>query len=100
MKRYIFFAALLVLSPLVAEAQDADTTGSIAPRAEEEGVEVPMAGENRFKESQVRKRLAEAGYSSIGTLDLDSDGIWRTTAMKNGSLVSVSFDYQGNIVDR
>lgn len=98
MKRYYFFAALLAISPLSAWSQD--TTGSITPQVEEDGVAVPMAGENSFTEGQVRERLSAAGYSSIGTLDLDTDGIWRTTAMKDGLLVSVSFDFQGNIIHR
>lgn len=99
MKREIFFATLLILSPFPAVAQD--TTGSInPPDATSDGeVEVPMAGENSFTEGQVRERLAAAGYWSIGTLDLDTDGIWRTTAMKGDKLVSISFDYQGNIID-
>lgn len=98
MQRQIFFAALLALSPLPALGQD--TTGSINPSVTDDGdVAVPMAGENSFTESQVRERLAAAGYSAIGTLDLDTDGIWRTTAMKGDTLVSISFDYQGNIID-
>ena len=90
MKKEIFFATLLMLSPLPASAQDTTSAGE---------VEVPMAGENSFTESQVRERLAAAGYSAIGTLDLDTDGIWRTTAMKGDKLVSISFDYKGNIID-
>jgi hypothetical protein len=100
MKKQIFFAALLLLSPAAGLAQDTDTTGSITPPAEDTIIDTPAAGENSFTEAQVRARLTNAGYSSIGTLDLDTDGIWRTTAMKDGELVGVAFDHKGNIVER
>jgi hypothetical protein len=87
MKRYIIFAAFLALMPAAAFAQD--TTGSINP-----------SGENSFTEPQVRQRLGAAGYTGIGYLYLESDGVWRTTAMKDDTLVSVGVDDQGNITEK
>ena len=89
MKKYIFFAAFLALTPAAALAQDGDTTGSITP-----------SDANSFTEHQVRERLSQAGYTGIGYLDLDSDGVWRTTAMKEDTLVSLGVDDQGNIVEK
>lgn len=89
MKKYIFFAAFLALTPAAALAQDADTTGSINP-----------SGDSSLTESQVRERLAAAGYTGIGYLDLESDGVWRTTAMKEDTMVSLGVDDKGNIVEK
>jgi hypothetical protein len=100
MKKYIFFAAFLALTPAAAPAQEGDTTGSINPPVvtpDDGNVPVPR---NRFTESQVRNRLAAAGYTGIGYLDLDSDGVWRTTAMKEDTLVSLGVDHKGNIVEK
>jgi uncharacterized protein YqjF (DUF2071 family) len=103
MKKYIFFAAFLALTPAAALAQEGDTTGSIAPPVvtpDDSSANVPIPDTKSFTESQVRERLAAAGYTGIGYLDLDSDGVWRTTAMKEDTLVSLGVDDQGNIVEK
>lgn len=103
MKKHIFFAAFLALTPAAALAQEGDTTGSINPSVvtpDDSNANAPVPGENSFTESQVRARLAEAGYTGIGYLALDSDGVWRTTAMKKDTLVSLGFDYRGNIIEK
>lgn len=103
MKRNIFFAAFLALMPAAALALDEGTTGSIAPPVvapDDSNSNAPVPGENSFTESQVRARLAEAGYTGIGSLRLDSDGVWRTTAIKKDTLVSLGLDYQGNIIEK
>ena len=103
MKKYIFFAAFLALTPAAALAQEGDTTGSIAPPVvtpDDSGANVPVPDNKSFTESQVRERLAAAGYTGIGYLDLDSDGVWRTTAMKEDTLVSLGVDDQGNIIEK
>lgn len=101
MKKYIFFAAFLALTPAAALTQDADTTGSINPPVvTPDDSSSTVTGETSFTESQVRERLAAAGYTGIGYLNLDSDGVWRTTAMKKDTLVSLGFDYQGNIIEK
>ena len=58
----------------------------------------PVAGANSFTESQARNRLAEHGYSNVSGLTKDDQSIWRGKATKDGMLVSVALDYQGNIV--
>jgi hypothetical protein len=103
MKKYMFFAAFLALTPAAALAQEGDTTGSISPPVvtpDGSNANAPVPGENSFTEQQVRERLAAAGYTGIGSLNLDSDGVWRTTAIKEDTLVSLGFDYQGNIVEK
>jgi hypothetical protein len=103
MKKHIFFAAFLALTPAAALAQDEGTTGSITPQAvtpDDSNPNAPVPGENSFTEEQVRARLAAAGYTGIGSLNLDSDGVWRTTAIKEDTLVSLGLDGKGNIIEK
>jgi hypothetical protein len=88
--RSVLFAAAIAL-PVVAGAQDpTDQTGSISPT--DPGSVVT--------EQQARDRLAKAGYTAIGTIARDSDGIWRTTAMKGDNMMSVAVSENGTIEDR
>ena len=89
MKRNVLFAAVIAL-PVVAAAQDLDKTGSITP----------IDPASIATEQQARNHLVRAGYSAIGTLSRDSDGIWRTTAMKGDIMMSVSVAEDGTIEDR
>lgn len=58
----------------------------------------PVPGANSFTEGQARDRIAEKGFTQVNALSLDSKGVWRGKAMKNGQSVDVSMDYQGNVV--
>jgi putative membrane protein len=58
----------------------------------------PVAGANSFTETQARSRLEAHGYSNVSGLTKDDQSIWRGKATKNGTLVNVALDYQGNIV--
>lgn len=88
MRRSTLFAVAIIL-PVIAAAQEIDQTGSINP----------LQPKSVVTEYQVRKRLAEAGYTAIGTLDRDSDGVWRTTAMKGDNMMSVAIAKDGSIED-
>lgn len=55
-------------------------------------------GVNSFTETQVRDRLARSGYSQIGPLRKNGDGIWRGEAVHGGNQVSIGVDYRGAIV--
>ncbi len=57
----------------------------------------PVAGKNSFTESQAKSRIEARGFSNVSQLTLDSQGIWRGTAVKDGKTVQVSLDYQGNV---
>jgi hypothetical protein len=54
-------------------------------------------GANSFTEAQARSRLQHHGYAQVSALTKDQDGIWRGSAMRNGTPVHVSVDYKGNI---
>jgi putative membrane protein len=58
----------------------------------------PVPGANSFTENQARSRLARNGFSDVGRLTKDAEGIWRGHAKKNGKEVEVAIDFQGNIV--
>jgi len=87
MKRSALFAVAVALPLMAAAQQDPNHTGSI-PKTES------------LTEQQVRDRLASAGYTAIGTLNLDSEGFWRTTAMKGDDMMSISVNRNGSIEDR
>ena len=87
MKRSALLAVAVALPLMAAAQQDPDHTGSI-PKTDS------------LTEQQVRDRLTSAGYTAIGTLDLDSEGFWRTTAMKGDDMMSISVNRNGSIEDR
>lgn len=79
-------------------AHEGDSPAIIMP--DEKNPAAPVKGKNSFTEDQAKERLSEAGYSNIGALMLDEDGVWRSTATKNGRQVNVALDYQGSIVEK
>ena len=90
-----FLAAMAVVLTLPAAAFAAEPTADVpVPSA----TAAPMAGANSFTEAQARKRIADAGFTDIGALTKDDQGVWRTAAAKDGAPVSVSLDFKGNVV--
>lgn len=60
----------------------------------------PVAGANSFTESQAKSRIEAGGYSNVSELKKDDNGVWRGKAMKDGKSLTVSVDFQGNIIAR
>jgi hypothetical protein len=58
----------------------------------------PVKGSNSFTEGEARSRIEDNGFSSVGALKKDDNGIWRGRAMKGGQQVDVALDYQGNVL--
>lgn len=58
------------------------------------------SGANSFTQAQARTRIAKAGYTRVGKLTKDKDGVWMGHAMQNGSKVMVGIDYKGNVTTR
>lgn len=52
-------------------------------------------GANSFTEAQARSAIEKQGYTSIGTLSQDTQGIWSAMATKDGAQFKVSVDYKG-----
>jgi len=58
---------------------------------------MPAKGRNSFTESQAQGRIAKAGYSNVGKLTKNANGVWQGSAMKGGAKVNVGLDYKGNV---
>lgn len=72
-----------------------------APKAVERAAPPPdvlKTGANSFTEDQARKRIEGMGFSSVGLLAKDPNGVWRGSAMKDGRTVDVGLDFQGTVV--
>jgi putative membrane protein len=72
-------------NPAVATTSDANDTVA------------PAKGSNSFTEGQAKDRIAQRGYSNVGGLKKDDDGVWRGTAQHSGRQVPVWLDYKGNV---
>ena len=57
----------------------------------------PVKGSNSFTEGEARSRIEKQGFTNVGVLKKDDDGIWRGTGTQNGQQVAVALDYQGNV---
>ena len=58
----------------------------------------PVAGRNSFTEGQAKSKIEEAGYSNVGDLKKDDNGVWRGMAKLDGKSGEVAVDYKGNVV--
>ncbi|MDO8410112.1 MAG: hypothetical protein Q7S93_08625 [Phenylobacterium sp.] len=103
-------AALLAACGNNDQAADADRTegpmvsASEAPRNEAVDTE-PTTGDagqtpgaNSFTEAQARGAIEKAGYTEVGALTQNAEGMWQGTAMQSGAPVQVSVDYRGEVV--
>ena len=89
-----FLTAIAVALMAVPVAAVAEVPAKVAQPS---ATTAPLEGANSFTEAQARKRIADAGYTGIGALTKDDQGIWRTAAMKNGAPMTVSVDFKGNV---
>lgn len=85
-------------APAAPEAQPAEKPAIANP--EQVNPNAPVKGANSFTEEQARKRITEAGFTDVGALTLDLNGVWVGPAKKDGASVTVQMDYQGNIVSK
>jgi hypothetical protein len=60
----------------------------------------PVAGRNSFTQGEAQSRIEAKGFSNVTDLQKDDTGVWRGKAMKGGQTVTVSLDYQGNVIAR
>lgn len=58
----------------------------------------PLKGSNSFTETQAKDRAIAHGFTSVGDLKKDADGIWRGSATQDGKPVQVAVDFKGNVV--
>jgi hypothetical protein len=79
------------VSPPEAPAHVAVDT---APTAGESG---PTPGASSYTADQARQAIEKAGYTELGPLNQNANGVWQGNATKDGKKVSVSIDYKGAI---
>ena len=102
--RNYFVAALLLAStlPLMAQNPPANPNGStpaVNTPSTTPNPGAPVAGANSFTESQAKSRIEAKGYTNVTGLTKDSSGVWRGTASQSDNKsMSVSVDFQGNVV--
>lgn len=81
--------------PVVSEAEapmnaPIDTTPTTG-----ESTQTP--GANSFTENQARGAIETAGYTDVGPLTQNEQGMWQGEAMKAGAKSKVSVDYKGAV---
>jgi hypothetical protein len=57
----------------------------------------PAKGANSFTMGEAKSRLEKNGFSNVGDLTKDDNGVWRGNAQKGGSATTVWLDYKGNV---
>ena len=96
MKNVFLTSIFCALVATGAQAQTTTTSPMPAPKAPADA-NAPLPGANSFTESQAKSRLESNGYSNVGALKKDDNGVWKGTATHSGAQVNVSVDYRGNI---
>lgn len=109
MRKYLIAAAIVAVA-LPAFAQSQPTPSAPAnPNAKTPAVNspnsppnpgAPVAGANSFTEGQAKSRIEANGFTNVTGLKKDDAGVWRGTASKGSQSMSVSVDFQGNVVGR
>ena len=106
MRNSLVIAAVLVLVATGAIAQSQNPPAMDGPQnsainrsdSSNRQVTAPVAGRNSFTEGEAKSRIEKMGFSDVSNLKKDSQGVWRGRAMKDGKIVDVSLDYQGNVI--
>jgi hypothetical protein len=99
-KQCIIFAGLLFTTTAAIAQSQTPTTTQTTPAVSTSGEQnpgAPVAGKNSFTEAQAKSRIEGAGYTDVSGLKLDDQGVWRSTATKDGKQSGVSLDFQGNV---
>ena len=57
-------------------------------------------GANSFTAGQARGAIESAGYTNVGALTQNEQGVWQGTATKDGAQAQVSVDYKGAVTQQ
>ena len=101
MRNSLVIGALLAVAATAALAQTPPATNepqNKAIKSTDQMVTQPVKGANSFTEGEAKSRIEHRGYTNVGNLKKDANGVWRGRAMKDGAQVDVAVDYQGNVV--
>lgn len=96
MNKILIASLIAAMTSFGALAQTATTSPIPSPKSEVDK-NAPLPGANSFTEGQAKSRLEANGYSQVGALTKDADGVWKGNATHNGAKVNVTVDYRGNI---
>jgi hypothetical protein len=103
MRNIVLASAAIALFAAPVFAQDIRAAAPAQPvnpavkGVNENNSSTPVPGANSFTESQARSQIEAKGYTQVAGLKKDENGVWRGTAMKDGTSKPVSVDYQGNV---
>jgi opacity protein-like surface antigen len=106
MRKIIAASAVLALLAGTALAQQPAPPAANGPQngainsSDKPSTAAPVAGRNSFTEGEAKSRIEAKGFSNLTDLKKDDSGVWRGQAKQSGKSVTVSLDYQGNIVAR
>ena len=106
MRTLLASAAVLAILATGAAAQNQNPPAKDGPQnsaintdtSSNRQVDAPVAGRNSFTEGEAKSRIEKMGFGNVSDLKKDDNGVWRGRAMKNGQMVDVSVDYQGNVI--
>jgi putative membrane protein len=87
-----------IATAMEAQPAASDSTTPAVTTTDTPDAAAPGPGANSFTEAQAKSRIEGAGYSDVSALAKDDNGIWRGQANKDGKIVSVALDFQGNVV--
>ncbi|MBZ3695431.1 MULTISPECIES: PepSY domain-containing protein [Phyllobacterium] len=103
MKRFIIaLGALSLLSTAYAQETPKASPDAMKPAIatpDSSNAAAPVPGKNSFTAGQAKERLEAKGYTDVTAFNKGDDGIWSASAMKDGKVVQVKLDYQGNITE-
>ena len=57
----------------------------------------PTPGASSYTEAQAKSAIESAGYTGVGALTQNANGLWQGPATKDGKPVTVSVDYKGAV---
>jgi hypothetical protein len=106
MRKSLAIAALLAFAAGGAVAQTQNPPAKDGPQnsaintqdSSNRQVTAPVAGANSYTEGEAKSRIEKMGFANVTGLKKDDNGVWRGKAMKDGKMVDVSLDYQGNVI--
>ncbi|QEL26005.1 PepSY domain-containing protein [Bosea sp. F3-2] len=96
MKKLLIASLIATATTFGALAQTATTSPVPSPKGDADK-NAPLPGANSFTEGQAKSRLEANGYSQVGPLTKDADGVWKGSATHGGTKLNVTVDYRGNI---
>jgi hypothetical protein len=98
MNRLLLSIALLATMSTAVLAQSSSAPAVATPTTSNPSA--PAKGANSFTEAQARDRIEKAGFTGVTALAKDANGVWIGKGKKDGAIVGVMLDYQGNVTSK